>query len=482
MSALSTVFPDDTVKESGLESDSSFDDENTYSIFTTIKEKIQHNEIDLRDPEKLDQFANKYGDFLGESASGEHGENRTLLHLLVDVATDQCIDKYEPLVKLVINEHPDILEKRDRVKETSLYYAVSMKRNELVRLMCSTHTDINKVLRIVCSGDKDTCVHAAIRKSVAPDLTLFLIGKASEEVLCIQDSDEKTPLHIAVEYKRCTKEQLQVVETLAKRCKEAMYKRSQGLSPYLDHMRTRAEAQTAAAAAEFAKGKRNNFIQERLQDSSIANGNIQIGKDGEGEILAANSREEFKASAPSGGFSGQRNGKPSDKHSPVIPLISINQKSSIKRGPLSATHGEFRSAEPTPATDELPRDCKDQLPRTLSRQDTSLKKPKKGKKKKKQENDELLKVTDASADAVKDLLMLHCMRTMKAQDAVDFLYGKDQGKFFLAPDSGDGFCTDRILTTVIAMHRKRNLFRFVRPTLFRDHSGSDLSRFLSFGI
>ena len=420
----------DTVKESSLESDDSFDEDDVHSIFTAILKNIDQNQINLRDHEKLERFANKYGDFLGESTSEEH-DGKTLLHLLAESAIDQ-FDKYEPLVRLIITEHPDILGESDRHDETPLYCAISKKRNELVRLMCNTHTDVNSVLRKACSTFKESCVHAAIRKSVAPELALFLINKASEEVLCLQDSDGNTPLHIAVEYKRCSKDQLQVVEFLAKRCKEAMYKRSLGeacLSPYLYHMRTREEAQAAAPTAEVSKEKRKGPIQGKTYDGAIANEDSLTGKESEGSTLKTDYREEMEAPVGVGGQRMRALGNPLDKHRPMNPLKSISLIPSIGDGPLSASYGDSRIAESTLAMDGLPRDRKDDDPRAISRQDTCPKKTKKLRRRKKQEIIDLPPVTDASADAVKDLLMLHCMRTMKTQDAVDFLYGKDQGEF-----------------------------------------------------
>ena len=431
MSDFSMEGHNDTVKESGLESDSSSGEEDVHSTFTAIIDKIGRNRINLRDPEKLEEFVSKYKDFLGEV---EENEGRTLLHMLVEPAKEQTFDKYEPLVRLIIAEHPDLLKERDiRVNETPLYCAISMKRNELVRLMCNTHADINSVLRISCSSHKDTCVHAAIRKSVAPELALFLISKASEEVLCLQDSDGSTPLHIAVEYKNCSKEQLQIVELLAKRCNESMHKRSLGeacLSPYLYHMRTRAEAQAAALTAEVSKEKRKKGpIQGKAYDGGLANEDSLTGKESQGSTLKTDYREEMEAPVGVGGQKMRALGDLLDKHSPMNPLSSISLRPSIENGSLSASYGDSRSAESTLAMDELPLDRKDDVPKAISRQDTHRKKIKKRKHKKKQETDKFLQVTDESADAVKDLLILHCMRTMRTQDAVDFLYGKDQGEF-----------------------------------------------------
>ena len=480
MSVFSMESHNDTIKESGLESDSSSDEEDIHSIFTAIIDKINYNKINLHDPEESAEFVDKYGYYLGESTS-EENEGKTLMHMLVEPAKDQFIERYEPLVRLIMRRHPDILEESDsRVNETPLYCAISKKRNQLVRLMCNTHTDINSVLRITCSSNKDTCVHAAIRKSVALDLALFLISKASEEVLCLQDSDGNTPLHIAVEYKRCTNEQLQILELLAKQCKESMHKRSLGeacLSPYLYHMRTRENVQPAAPRAEVPKEKEEGIIQGKTYNVGIANEGSLTGKENQGSTLKTDYREKMEAS---GGVGGQRMrtlGNLLDKHSPMNPLSSISPRPSIEHGPLSPSRGDFRGAQSTLAMNKLSREKKDDDPKPTRRQDTNPKKGRRLKRKKKQDADELPQVTKDSADAVKDLLMLHCMRTMTTQDAVDFLYGKEQGEFPLLAHSSSRSFIHEILTAVVVVSRKRDLFRFVRPAFFRDYSGSNLSRF-----
>ena len=376
MSVFSMDCHNDTIKESGLESDGSSDEEDVHSIFTSIIDKIKNNKINLRDPEKLDEFVDKYGYYLGDSTS-EENEGKTLLHMLVEPAKDQFFERYEPLVRLIMREHPDILEESDsRVNETPLYCAISKKRNQLVQLMCNTHTDINSVLRITCSSNKDTCVHAAIRKSVAPELALFLISKASEEVLCLQDSDGNTPLHIAVEYKRCTNEQLQIVELLAKRCKESMHKRSLGeacLSPYLYHMHTRNNAQPVAPTAEVPKEKKEGLIQRKTYNVGIANEGSLTGKENQGSTVKTDYREKMEAP---GGVGGQRMralGNLLDKHSPMNPLNPISPKPSIENGPLSPFRGDFRGAQSTLAMNERPRNRKDDNPKPISRQDTNPK-------------------------------------------------------------------------------------------------------------
>ena len=384
------------------------DEDPVHATFKDIENQVYQGTIDLRDPEKLAAFANEYRGYLGETTSKAENQ-KTLLHLLVEGAKDQQFDKYEPLIRLLISKYPYTLKQGDRYGETSLYNAVSKKRNKLIELICNEHPNINSVFEQPCSIDSETCVHAAIQKDVAPTILIPLINKASKKVLCLQDSQGRTPLHLAVEYNRCTKEQLQIVETLAKRCQEAMYKRSKDayLSPYMYHIHTRPKAQAEQVASE----KEKDPAAERYHSSGKMRRG-RIAKDGDGGNYKTIYTEELRdpvVPGPSVNFDAQR-GEFSAKHTSVGPLPSWTKSVDSTLGP------------------DLPRDRKDEDPGSVNRQDSSVKRIAKPTKKKNHGRSKVLEPTIASADAVKDFLMLHCMRTMKTEDAVDFLYGKGQGE------------------------------------------------------
>lgn len=429
-----------TVKESGLGSGSYFDedvyedvDEDVDDIqltFEAIKKKFVENEINLRDAAELKKFADDYKDYLGETTSEAHYKN-TLLHLLVDEAR-QNFDKYEPLIKLIIENHPDILKKGDTTGRTSLYNAVSRKSYKLVRLICNMHPDINSVLEQACVDSKETCIHAAIHKSVGPKLAIFLVNKASEKVLCLQDSHGNTPLHSAVEYKCCTEDQLQIVQALAERGGGAMNRRTNDAcaSPYLYHMHTRAEAEKKAA--KDAADKTKESTQGKKLNSNVASWDGVIGKSGEGADFKTTFGGESKASIPSVASSGQRkhiSGETLDKNGLIRRPSLMSQMASAKHGGPTLPYGGVKGAEFAQGLGERPKDSMDEDPKMLDRQDGTRTKPEKRNTRKPDASK--VRVTDASAEAVKEFLMLHCMRTMSTKDAEDFLYGNTQGEFRL---------------------------------------------------
>ena len=408
------------------------DTEEIHITFEAIKKNINENKIDLRNPQGLQRFKDTYKDSLGKLTSETHHYKRTLLHVLVEGAVEH-FDKYRPLVKLIIEEHPDILKEPDASGRTSLYNAISTKRNKLVEFICNTHKDINSVLEQRCTGREETCIHAAIHRGMSAKYTIELIKKASKRVLCIQDFQGNTPLHLAVVYDRCTEEQLQIVQTLAERGEsEAMNKRTKEtcLSPYLYHKHSRPKAINTAndAANNIAKGKIRELTQGKILNSNAASLDGAIRKDGEGGTTKGIRWGDSKGSAPSSGQRKNVSGETSNKDSLIRRPSLTPQTQSMSLDKHSLPYSKSDIAESAvrslvgPEGD--PNDSTDKDPKIVNGQITQLKKTAAPEMKKKKEKS---KVTDASANAIEEFLMLHCMRTLSPKEAVDFLYGKTQG-------------------------------------------------------
>ncbi len=410
------------------------DNEKIHITFETIKKNINENKIDLCNPQALNRFKDTYKDSLGRLTSETHYKH-TLLHVLVESATDKHFDKYRPLVSLIIEEHPDILKEPDASGRTSLYNAISTKRNKLVEFICNTHKDINSVLEQRCTGREETCIHAAIQ-GMSAKYTTGLIKKASKRVLCIQDIQGNTPLHLAVEYERCNEEQLQIVQTLAERGEsEAMNKRTKEtcLSPYLYHIHSRPKATNTAkeAANNIAKDKMKELTQGKRLNSNLASLDGAIRKDGEGGSTKAIQWGNWKGSAPSVASSGQRKhvgGETSNKDSLIRRPSLTPQMQSMSHEKPGLSYSKSESAESAVRSPlglgECPNDSIDKDLNTVNGQVTESKKSTAPEKRKRKQKG---KVTDASANAVEEFLMLHCMRTLSTKEAEDFLYGKTQG-------------------------------------------------------
>ena len=432
--------------------------ETIHIVFETIKKEFNEGKIDLSNLEGLKAFMDTYKDYLGKLTSETHYKH-TLLHVLVEGAVDKAFERYKPLVELIIQEYPGILKELDASGKTSLYNAIGLKCNELVDYICDTYTDINSVLEQPCTdfkGLKESCIHAAIHKGLNTESTIKLIKKANQKVLSIQDSRGNTALHSAVEYERCTKEQLKIVQMLAERGgSEAMKKRTYVacLSPYLYHMHTRPKTidATKDTAEELAKEKTKNTTRGKRSNSSFAK------LDGAEPTHWVDSKGP-QLSVISGGQKMQVSGEPSPKSSLLRGSSAMPRMLPMNHKNLSLDHSKPESIESAVRSPLKSKECPDGSidmdPKTINREamdletTTALKEKKKqngkkeelGDRKQKRRKTEKGKDIKKSADAVQMFLMLHCMRTLNKKEAEDFLYGKTQGMSIFNTVVPKGFC------------------------------------------
>jgi hypothetical protein len=409
--------------------------------FNEIKSNLQNNKPNLRDTAELEHFAAQNANYLGETTAD--GDHNTLLHLLAEDAKDKVFDKYQPLIKLLIDRYPNLVEEKDSSDKTPLYIAISKKRDKLVRFMCNTHPKIHAILGIPCYRSEN-CLHLAIRR-VTPDLAIFLIEHADEAALCAQDDKGNTPLHLAVAYERCTDAQLRIVTALIRRCDKAMDKRTKEpnhFSPYLFHEHTRAEAKRAAEAEakKAAKEKEKEAAQRKKDEDSVASRNGMGGKDDAGgkdgagaKFTAATQAKDAKAPRPVIGPRGQSAAVWGTESENIGQSSLVNTSGETPSGKYGSAGGSYGGRKGAGFGSGEPR-------KVLSRVHTGLggvgssdgkglnpKTPVAPKKSKRKEKEKEEKVTEESADAIRYYLKLHCLRSRDHDEAVDFLYGRNQG-------------------------------------------------------
>jgi hypothetical protein len=449
----STLDEEPTLPRDKGDSDASSDEEDNeeeVSVkkrFDEIKSNLRNNKPDLRDTAELEHFAAQNANYLGETTAD--GDHNTLLHLLVEDAKDKVFDKYQPLIKLLIERYPNLLEEKDSSDKTPLYIAISKKRHKLVRFVCDTHPKIHAILSIPCYRSEN-CLHLAIRR-VTPDLAVFLIEHADEAALCAQDDKGNTPLHLAVAYERCTDAQLRIVKALIRRCDKAIDKRTKEpnhFSPYLFHEHTRAEAKIAAEAEakKAAKEKEKEAAQGKKDEDGVASRNGMGGKDDTGgkdgagaKFTGATQAKDAKAPRPVVAPRGQSAvvwGTESENIGQSSLVNTSGETPSGKYGSAGGSYNEHKGAEFGPG----------KLRKVLSKVHTgpggvgsgdgkgpnqktpvALKTSAALKKSKRKEKEKEEKVTEESADAIRYYLKLHCLRSRDHDEAVDFLYGRNQG-------------------------------------------------------
>lgn len=432
--------------------------------FDEIRSSLKAGKVDLNSTEELHAFYHKYKDDLGEVTSEDDNHN-TLLHLLIEDTSSTNFQKYAPLIRLLVEKHPESLKTPDSPAGlTPLYNAISKKRNDVVRLICETFeklaggSDINEILAIKCLNQN--CLHVAIAKSVSPDLALFLIQKSNEEVLCAQDSRGNTPLHVAVEYLRCTDQQLRLVKALTSKAGQAMYKQTNSptyFSPFRYHEYTYSEylraktkkadvkAKTGIVTSKKSESKRTRA---KLEEGNVAGGEGQTAKSG---VKLRDSQKDIVTKIQLAGGSGSYPIRPVESGNGYYPHdqlelaetrygsgalddstygISIANKSAKMVGSLKESILENSNVKELAETKNVGFRKSDLKRKTRTDpNDPGTRQETRKVKSRSQEPDSESKVTRGSARAIKDYLKLHCMRSMPHEDALDFLYGRNQGMY-----------------------------------------------------
>lgn len=460
-------------QDSEESSDSSDEEESVKKKFEGIRQRLKDDTLNLRDPQKAQEFIADPQNQLGRKTTNNDG-HKTFLHMLVKDAKDEDMEKYRPLVELFIERYPELLVEKDDDDKTPLHNAIKKGRDKLVRLMCDTHRDTDAILSI-SSQRNENCLHIAIRQRVDYDLTEFLIGRAGEKTLCGQDKDGNTPLHLAVDYNNCTDAQLKIVEALVDRCDKAMDVRTRSpdcFSPYRFHEHTRkreADRVKQAKQKEAARGKDDN--------GGAAGGKGSAARDGVSANLMppAPTIDSKALSAPRGPgeVPGKVPGNPSGDWHFGNPSgdwrLGKFQDAGESHGAYGlysgAGGGESKNSESgfglesgkLPVTG-LRRVNGLELPVIGDRRELDANTPvglREGTRRKEKKKKVKVTVTEGSADVIREFLKLHCMRKMTHDEAVDFLYGRSPGTT-LPPNSP--WCLST-LTAGLARYREADLFR-----------------------
>ena len=210
------------------------------------------NKEELRDNEDAQkQFFKDYKDYFCPAPAWVR-KKRTIqsrnmpfrLAMNADIAP-----KLPILLRLLVQEYPELLEERDTGGRGALDHAIEMKLEWFIVAVLDSEIP-EKNWQTVLTPKKTrgeqsagpNCIRTAITIGLKPSLTVRLIKRASGDMLAAQDDNGLTPLHHAVEYSRCTKERRKIVRTLLEHGDGALDKRTgtdPALSVYRYHIATR---------------------------------------------------------------------------------------------------------------------------------------------------------------------------------------------------------------------------------------------------
>ncbi|RBA15540.1 hypothetical protein FPRO05_12614 [Fusarium proliferatum] len=234
---------DGSSEDSGSDDEDGDEDEegeeaSVKDMLTQVLKEIRSGELDLTDTKKLATFTTHRGPVLARQTGDR--DQPTALHIMArenKKKLPNLDDKMEPLIKFLCQQK-NYLEIKDRSGHTSLFLAIEQRKKTLVQWMCDAHPDISSIIAIV--GNKGmNCIHIGISKRIK--FLDLLINKAATEALAAKDDHGNTPLHLAVGYENCKREQLEYVEMMLEKGDRAIFNSTNGdfnkanLSPYMWH-------------------------------------------------------------------------------------------------------------------------------------------------------------------------------------------------------------------------------------------------------
>lgn len=363
-------------------------------------------------PEDKQAFVNR---FKTEWSEKTKTEGRNFLHFLA--YTDRnSRGSLRWLMLLAIFSYPKDMGVRDKYSRTPLSAAIE-SRNEVfidacMKIFERRGPDIKAALeKAKCveqddDKDVDTCLHLAITSNLKPELTKGIIENISEKTFLMQDRRGRTPLHLAVDYEKCSPSQVDIVSHLLRfsppRALEIrMRKDNMGpsRSAYQHHEITRKlferknpgpkEVIEKKSAQETNKNERFDPDWELLEDEKKKKASSRI---------PSRLRDSFRRSEP-GEPSLARQG--SDMVSPISQEISTPQEASKPNAPENSSLPDTRQGQAKSANPSIV-----QLQQTTRKQQEEQK---------------------ASADKIREQLKLLYLRTTKPNVALRCLQMHDEG-------------------------------------------------------
>lgn len=152
---------------------------------------------------------------------------KTILHMIADAAIEdkKGVINLKPLIAHLTQHHRHLTLQINRDELTPLHYAIKKKASRVVEYMVAALDTPSKELKptlkevVLKTGNgKNNCLHSAVVDARSKSkIILSLIKRVRDpEIVCAKNPERLTPLHLAVEYGRCSENQVTVVEEMIK--------------------------------------------------------------------------------------------------------------------------------------------------------------------------------------------------------------------------------------------------------------------------
>ncbi|KAF5650767.1 intracellular serine protease [Fusarium tjaetaba] len=353
-------------------------------MLAQVLKDIRNGELDLTNSKKLADFTTHRGPDLARK-TGDN-DQPTALHIIAKEdkkSLPNLDEKMEPLITFLCQQK-GYLEIKDRSERTSLFLAIEQRKKSLVQWMCEAHPDISSIISIVGSKGMN-CLHIGIHKRIK--FLDLLIDKANPEDLAAKDDKGNTPLHLAVDYENCKRDQLQYIRMMLDKGDRAIFNSTNGdfnkanLSPYRCHKESVKKGRKKQADEAEKPGKEAGSVPNRGISSSVPS------------ILAPDS-----SMGPE-----------------VRDSVQVDHRG--KYGGSITIQSSVPIVSPAPS---VVLDAGDGSKKKATG-DSGRTKPKKGKKSGSKSDP----VDETIVKGVERLLKLHYLRSRDCTDAMEILYGKN---------------------------------------------------------
>ncbi|KAM0254704.1 hypothetical protein ACHAQJ_006485 [Trichoderma viride] len=386
-------------------------------LLEKVLKGIRDGDKDLTNNSQLKSF--KAGD--GNILASNTGDSRqpTALHIMAAMDKKELPkldNKMEPLIKFLVEHENDLLSSQDRSGHTPLFLGIESKKEKMVQWMCESHPNISVILAIA-SNDKDkmNCLHIGIDKRVK--FLDLLIEKADPASLAAKDGDGNTSLHLAVEYKKCKKEQLDIIQKIIAKSDIAVQHsfrngdfNNNGLSPYLHHKESVRKAQSKEKEKEKKRGK---------EEKEHEKGSTRVRADGVEVDKSTQNRDTALGSQDSGGPGGPGapSGQITDPSSRPDKRPSVQTDSRTKYGGRAQPAVNVSSPAVATAPQLVNKD-------DLKKGALTVVKPA-ADAKSVTDSGHKSKIDETTLKDVERLLKLHYLRSRSYNSAMEILYGRN---------------------------------------------------------
>ncbi|KAI1061433.1 hypothetical protein LB507_011276 [Fusarium sp. FIESC RH6] len=190
---------------------------------------------------QVNEFLHRFGDVTRQC----NVQAGTILHVLVEVVQHNRLipEDVELLTRALVEQAPDLVAVFNKDKKTPILMAIRFCQDRLLEYMissCVEHEDqpnaldcLNDALSRPHDGT-ETALHAAFSEKLNWKSLKMLMEHATNKTLSIGDNIQKTPMHHAVQFRRCNQQRVELIEMLIQKDSVERSSKAKSAKTFLD--------------------------------------------------------------------------------------------------------------------------------------------------------------------------------------------------------------------------------------------------------